>query len=532
MLYYLKKYASTILFGALLLTASFSLVRNIPEWRITGKWIGTIATVIISGSVLSITNLFTIKPEYRCVPTARACSFCMLSMNLAVAVYCLLQMAGLANNETLFRAVADFDNPAGVAALFCVTFPFIIILSRHKTNILLVVTLFVIDASVLFAIQSRAGLVAITVSTVVWLLSLCAEKKIKPGTVILISLLVAVVIGGVTFLFYYKSASTNGRMVIFNTCIRMVAARPLLGYGFGGFGREYMNWQAEYLKTIDHDNILMLSDNVTHPLSEYMLVAVNYGLIGLAVVIGVITIAVVRAFRQKGRQRAFILMEICSLCTLSFFSYPFRYPMTSIVVVCLIVLFLSHRIKKFQLSYRRPAVAFVLAVSLVSITFLWPWYKVQVQWKSISDRLNLDAKSAIVVKHDILPYTDKVLIRNPRYMYSRAVVNYYAGDYQQALNDAKNSSDKLSSYDTELLLGSICQKIGLNVDAETHYREASYMCPSRITPLYSLFRLYEEQGDTTNIVIVGHELLDKPVKVASHETRAMRLDVKRKLLYL
>ena len=117
-------------------------------------------------------------------------------------------------------------------------------------------------------------------------------------------------------------------------------------------------------------------------------------------------------------------------------------------------------------------------------------------------------------------------------MYSRAVVNYYAGDYQQALNDAKNSSDKLSSYDTELLLGSICQKIGLNVDAETHYREASYMCPSRITPLYSLFRLYEEQGDTTNIVIVGHELLDKPVKVASHETRAMRLDVKRKLLYL
>jgi hypothetical protein len=136
------------------------------------------------------------------------------------------------------------------------------------------------------------------------------------------------------------------------------------------------------------------------------------------------------------------------------------------------------------------------------------------------------------MKHDILPYIDNILKRNPRYMYSRAVVNYYADDYPQALIDAKNSSDKLSSYDTELLLGSICQKMELNVDAETHYRTASNMCPSRITPLYRLFRLYEEQGDTANIIIIGHELLNRPVKVASHETRAMRLDVRRKLLFL
>ena len=55
------------------------------------------------------------------------------------------------------------------------------------------------------------------------------------------------------------------------------------------------------------------------------------------------------------------------------------------------------------------------------------------------------------------------------------------------------------------------------------------MCPSRITPLYKLFRLYEALGDTTDMAKTGHELLNKPVKKASHDTRAMRLDVRRKL---
>ena len=111
-------------------------------------------------------------------------------------------------------------------------------------------------------------------------------------------------------------------------------------------------------------------------------------------------------------------------------------------------------------------------------------------------------------------------------------MSYYAGDYSQALTDVRNSREKLSSYDTELLMGSILEKMERNTDAEMHYREASYMCPSRITPLYRLFRLYEAQGDTANMVMTGNGLLDKPVKVPSHDTRAMRLDVRRKLLYL
>ena len=510
------------------LTASFSLIHNIPEWQINGKWIGTIATVAINGIVLSILCLFKRKPQYSTM--IWVCPFCLVAVNLAVIVYCFLQFSRLVNNYTLFRAVADFDNPAGVAALICVTFPFILIISENKVRPLIVAALCVIDTSLLFAIQSRVGMTTMTASAIILMALQCKEKRIKPGVLVLFLLLIVTAMGGILFLFHHKIASTNGRMVIYNTCMRMVAEHPLIGFGFGGFRREYMNWQAEYLKTIDNIDILMLSDNVTHPLSEYLLVVVNYGLTGLSVIIGTICFAIVHACRQKGRHKAFLLMEICSLCTLSLFSYPFRYPMTTVVMAYLIIPWLFHFLKKsISLFYRKIAPLIVMVISIGAIMFILPLYKANVQWKSITDRLNDDARSAIVLMYDVLPSTDKMLSNNPRYLYTKAVVNYYADDCCQALIDAEKSSSKLSSYDTELLLGSIYQKMGLDLAAESHYKEASYMCPSRITPLYKLFRLYEALGDTTDMAKTGHELLNKPVKKASHDTRAMRLDVRRKL---
>lgn len=515
--------------SAVFLTASFSLIHNVPDWQIIGKWIGTIAAVAINGIVLSILCLFKRKPQYSAM--IWVCPFCLVAVNLAVIVYCLLQFSGLVNNYTPFQAVADFDNPAGVAALICVTFPFVLIISgNNKVRPLILVALFAIDTSLLFAIQSRVGMTTITASAIILLGLQCKEKRIKPVVLVLFSLLIVTAMGGVLFLFHHKIASTNGRMVIYNTCMRMVAEHPLFGFGFGGFRREYMNWQAEYLKTIDNIDILMLSDNVTHPLSEYLLVVVNYGLTGLSVIIGMISFAIVHACRQKGRHRAFLLMEICSLCTLSLFSYPFRYPMTTVVMAYLIIPCLFHLLKKsIPLIFRKIVPLIVMFFSLGAILFLLPLYKANVQWKSFTDKLNEDARSAIVLMYEALPSTDKMLINNPRYLYTKAVLNYYADDCCQALIDARKSSNKLSSYDTELLLGSIYQKMGLDAAAESHYKEASYMCPSRITPLYKLFRLYEALGDTTDMAKTGHKLLNKPIKKASHDTRAMRLDVRRKL---
>lgn len=520
-----------VLFGVIFITNGFSLFRNVPEWQITGKWFGTIAATIVFVAVGSAIKL--VRPERRIIPDVQACSLYMAIINIAVVMYCLLQIFGIVRNGSLFRAVADFDNPAGVAALLCVSFPFAIMVSfRKQKRMFFALFVFVIDASILFLIQSRTGLIALTASAFVGFLFHDRGRSVKYGSVILASVMIIVLACSIYILFCHKTASTNGRMVIYNTCMRMLADRPLLGYGPGGFDKNYMYWQADYLKTVCDDNILMLSDNVTHPLSEFLLIAVNYGLVGLSIVIGLIAYAIALVQKREGRVRSLLLMLMCSIGTLSLFSYPFRYPMTTVALVCFVVLLFKDSFEKILNDHSRTVSTILLVAATVSIIYVVKWYKAQVYWKVITDGLNAGKENALELKRDLLPFTDQVLAKNPRYMYSRAVVSYYAGDYSQALTDVRNSMEKLSSYDTELLMGSILEKMERNTDAEMHYREASYMCPSRITPLYRLFRLYEAEGDTVSMVMTGNELLEKPVKIPSHDTRAMRLDVRRKLLYL
>ena len=516
-----------MLSGALCVASGFSLVRDVPEWQITGRWIGSLAVAALGLAVVSTIKLF--RPGHGTTPCVRTCSMYMAAVNIAVAVYCLMQMASLARNSTPFRAVADFDNPAGVAALLCVTFPFsTTATARWRCSRVIAAAVLAVDSVVLFMIQSRAGLSALVATALTW--TVCGERGVilfKAKRQVIALMLVAAATGGMFFLSCRKKASTNGRMVILSTCMRMVADRPLLGHGPHGFGREYMLYQAEFLKGVEDEGILMLSDNVTHPLSEYILVAVDYGLTGLFVVIAIIICSVVGASRKCGRTRVFLLMEFCSVCTLSLFSYPFRYPMTWVALGCCFVPNLVIWARSCSLTVNRMVWSATLALSVFTLLSVGRWHMVQAKWKDITDRLNTDTGAAMTISRELLPLTDAVLSGDPRYLYSRAVVNYYSTCYDQALADAKGSAAMLSSYDTELLLGSVYQKMRRFRDAESHFMVASYMCPSRITPLYRLFRLYEEQGDSSSMDEVGRKLLDKPVKIQSRETRAMRLDVRR-----
>lgn len=132
-------------------------------------------------------------------------------------------------------------------------------------------------------------------------------------------------------------------------------------------------------------------------------------------------------------------------------------------------------------------------------------------------------------RKELIPITDRVLFNNPRYRYSRAVVNYYAGAYEESLSDADMSSSILPSYDTELLTGDIYFALGQLQESEAHYLMASRMCPSRITPLYCLFKLYESSGNNEAQNKVGKELLNKPVKIMNDKAKAMRLEIRMKM---
>ena len=53
------------------------------------------------------------------------------------------------------------------------------------------------------------------------------------------------------------------------------------------------------------------------------------------------------------------------------------------------------------------------------------------------------------------------------------------------------------------------------------YRRAHWMVPSRFVPLYEMYNVAEERGDTAASRAIAREILAKPVKVPSRETLEM-----------
>ena len=84
---------------------------------------------------------------------------------------------------------------------------------------------------------------------------------------------------------YYKTDSSNGRLFIYMQSILMAQEKPFLGWGNGGFAANYMKWQASYFASNPDSPYVLLADNIHHPLSEFLLVLTNFGLVGLCVLI-------------------------------------------------------------------------------------------------------------------------------------------------------------------------------------------------------------------------------------------------------
>ena len=513
-----------ILFVLACLSSTFSFTRNVNDWQVTSKWCGLLACTLLLLVYLAIRQCFKLNDDFR-RNIIVFFSAVMISVNLLLSGVCILQYFGIIERGIVFPAISDFDNPAGVAAFLCMTFPFCVpTINRDNGGSPFVSSLFVADIFVLFLIGSRTGLIAMSLSMVIYIIY--QWRSLGRNNLYAIMFVLALLIVSLLFLFNQKTASNDGRRMILDVCLTMFRDSPWLGWGRHGFASNYMIYQAEYLSSVFDSDLLLLSDNVKHPLCEYVLLLVNYGLIGFGFVMAVILVFV-RMLVRDDMYKPFVLMIAVSLAVLSGFSYPFRYPMT-LLSICIVVFFVwNEEIKEFLNTCGRfVGVSAISAILVLMLYWSVPWMRAQFAWGKVTSSLLSDRSSAKVLKNEIIPAIDRHLFDNPRYRYSRAVVNYYSGFLEEALTDALASSECLSSYDTELLLGDICSALGRYQESEQHYLMASRMCPSKIAPQYCLFKLYELSGEEDAQRRIGNELLNKPVKIMNEKAKAMRLEVR------
>lgn len=528
----MNKTCSCLLLIATAVLAVLPYGASVSDGQIVVKWMGTGIAFCASVLIMSIVGLS--EDEVRPTIGIMELGIPLLIAGIMVGVHSILQITGIVSVHSPYgcRVLAGFDNPAGVASAMVVSFPFMLALAdRIKYDRIRRVTVIMASCvvmAILFIARSRTGILA--VGTVMLMYVIHIKKKTVARGVIA-TILIFLVVVAVACISFGKNGSNSGRALILEVCWNMFKDAPLLGHGLHGFRSQYMIYQADYLDHCGSSVLPMLADNITHPLNEYVLLAVNYGLLGLSFwAIGIII--TIRHYIKNPDSDSYVgIMALAGIGVLSMFSYPFRYPLT--VLGLLIAMFLIYKnvicdaYQNIGRKLKKVIRLIVAVISLGGVIIIIKWTTHQICWSNLSDE-SVNTEDMLNGYAELYPKLNE----DPYFLYNYAYVLSEAGDYERAYQMATESFINMSNYDTALSLADNAKECGKQECAEEYYRLASRMCPVRFMPLYELFYLYKDEGRTDEMKITGESILSKPVKVNSFEILRMKMDVRRIMMEL
>ncbi len=319
------------------------------------------------------------------------------------------------------------------------------------------------------------------------------------------------------FIFTHKSDSTRGRLFILERTWELIEKKPLLGYGPNGFGKTYMLQQAEYFKQHPDSEYALLADEIRHPLNEFALTWVNYGIIGVLLLIGFLLLPFVLHTPSEIQRCSAILTVFCC------FSYPLQYPLTWFVIAGMGYSMLKTSWKKIIQNI--PSIYGLSGCAVAAV--LWGYcFLIDLKLSSAAQSADHHSHTNAVRKYKSLE-NSFLLSHDANYWYNYAYELYQHQDFKEAYEKAEQCGKNWNGYNLQLLMGDIAAHCGKEWQdkAISHYETAAYMCPLRFAPLEGQYYAYLNKGDTLRANAIARKVKEKRVKIPSQHINRMRREM-------
>ena len=431
-------------------------------------------------------------------------------------IYALAQFFKILPTYNRYYAyTGSFDNPAVFAMLLSVCVPIAIYYANNKTisqNRRIIWWVGAAGMLVFIGLsESRTGFISAIISSAIVLLSASdiLHKKLLNRKVVLILLPLIVLLA---FLLYrFKADSANGRLLMWRVSMEMIKEHPVLGWGHDGFTAHYMEYQAQYLTENPDSPFILLADNVNNPFNEYLLVLVNYGIVGFSLLLGLL-ILLFKSLKSLSEMYKPLMTGLAvGIIIWSFFSYPFSVPIVWVIVsLILIVAFFPLVGNHYAKSGITLSLLCVVGLFMAIHSFI-----PEREWKIISQRSMLGETETVLP--DYARLYDQ-LNTNWKFMYNYGAELHFSKHYNESLSILEECQTMLNDYDVQMLIGDCLQNIGDTIAAIVHYNHAGKMVPSKFLPQYYIMNLCLYKGDTLNAVITANAILTKEVKVNQSKT--------------
>lgn len=362
----------------------------------------------------------------------------------------------------------------------------------------------------LYLTESRAAILSL-VPGLIWISHSTLMKMAGKNKKLLLAIIGALLIVGGIFLYRYKPASANGRLLIWRVSADMIADAPLFGHGVNGFSKKYMIYQANYFKENPASYFTSVADNVVYPFNEFIHIWIQHGVTGLFPFMLLFWFIFVNS--DKRVESNIMKAGLSSLLIFSFFSYPF-----AVFPLLLFYPFLCGTIhSKIYYSFRISNLKGIFMLLIIAVLIM----------QTSKDVFFLRRISGSI---STLYERDDYDIIHADYEKIKGNINfndYYATWlFRQSKTDNGRLKDMYPSCETYCLLGNYYKEQKDYKSAEHYFQEASFMIPTRLRPKYNLWELYKDIGQSEKALEMTNSILTTKLKIESVYTLRMKRRVK------
>lgn len=347
-------------------------------------------------------------------------------------------------------------------------------------------------------------------------------------TLIVYLLLISVLILTTYFL---RPNSAKGRVLIWKVSVEMIQDKPILGHGIDGFKRNYMHYQANYLKTKGNKTDKYLASNNYLTYNEPIRILVEYGIVGLVVYLSIWCII----FFKMGR-KDFISITCKAIFLFYFifslFSFPKQILFLQLVLLLSFVLLMSRTEEKYltKTIFSLSKKTLMFGGGLITILSLSYTAYLHLSLKEF-DKLLKDRKE-LNTQEKVKQYKrlEEVMSEDVLFMTCYSKLLMHNENYKEALEKIKVLEKIYPHNELYIEKGYCYQQLKNYRLAEENYWYSNNMVPSRQKARAKLALLYMEMGLVDDAKNIAKEVLNEEVKVYSFETYRIHQELKQKIL--
>jgi O-antigen polymerase len=395
-----------------------------------------------------------------------------------------------------------------------------------------------IGAVVLLGLTNgRAGWLGLLLAVVYIAYQYLFNQKIKK---IILYLLLPFLTLVFALLFWYKSDSSSGRMLIYKVSAGMVKDNWLWGIGNGQFKVQYNQYQAAYFATHNiGSKEALLADNTFFAFNDFLQAVIENGVIAflaLIVILFLLIAQIKNTITNAGNKHLFTAATASLICiaTGSLFSYPLQiFPVIVQATLCIAIINSFPAAAKQQINLseigNKIAKSFLLLISILLVVHFCFYYSYKFKSNEAFHLKRAGFKQRAIKQYAAL---NTSYITDGDALYSYAQELYYSNQLQLAKEVINKAKRYYSSNDVYKLSAAIEAELQNYIQAEKDYKTAVYMVPNRMISRKNLLDFYLERKDTTNAIYWANSIINMPVKINSEITRNMQQKIKEILLQL